>query len=205
VENFDELALRWDEDPKRRKRARVVAMEMAREIPDLERMTGFEYGCGTGLLSFYLQPFMREIWLGDSSAGMLSVAEQKIQTLRIANMHPLPIDLTAAELPELKFDVVYTLMALHHIKPLNDVLQSFYEMLHPEGTLCIADLDKEDGTFHGPGFTGHHGFDVRELSATLREIGFTNLRSKICHTIVKQDRDRREKQYPLFLLIGQKR
>jgi hypothetical protein len=58
VENFDELALTWDNDPRRAERAKVVAEEIIKAIPDLDKMQGFEYGCGTGLLSLNLQSHM---------------------------------------------------------------------------------------------------------------------------------------------------
>ncbi len=200
MEDFDRLALQWDNEPGRLERAKIVAEAIIKEIPDLDRRVALEYGCGTGLLSFNLQPYLHEIWLGDSSTGMLSVVEQKIEKLGIANMRPLRIDLSAGELPSLKLDLIYTLMALHHVNPLGVVLQAFYDLLQPGGWLCIADLVKEDGTFHSPDFTGHHGFETEELAATLRAIGFSDVRSSICYTVSKQD-----KQYPLFLMSAQKR
>ena len=47
-----------------------------------------------------------------------------------------------------RFDLVYTLMTLHHIPDTAKILGSFQALLQPGGVLCIADLDKEDGSFH---------------------------------------------------------
>ena len=70
--------------------------------------------------------------------------------------------------------------------------------------MCIADLDKEDGTFHGLGFTGHNGFDTIELSEKLKKIGFTNVSSKICYKNVKKCEDEQVRTYPVFVMFGQK-
>ena len=39
------------------------------------------------------------------------------------------------------------------------VLSAFAGMLVPGGYLGIADLEREDGSFHGADFDGHHGFE----------------------------------------------
>lgn len=70
--------------------------------------------------------------------------------------------------------------------------------------MCIADLDKEDGTFHGLGFTGHNGFDTIELSEKLKKIGFNNVSNKICYKNVKKCEDGQVRTYPVFVMFGQK-
>ncbi len=41
-------------------------------------------------------------------------------------------------------------------KNTNVIIDSFSKMLNPLGYICIADLDEEDGSFHGDGFNGHN-------------------------------------------------
>ena len=204
MENFDELALTWDDEPRRNERAKVVASEIVKTIPDLNKMDGFEYGCGTGLLSFNLQPYLNKIWLGDSSAGMLKVLREKIKNHSFHNMEPFQIDLTVETISDFKCDFVYTLMTLHHIINIDNIINAFYEVLNSSGFLCIADLDKEDGSFHGLDFKGHNGFDTVELSEKLRKVGFNNITSKICYNNIKKSENGQERIYPVFVMFGQK-
>lgn len=204
MENFNELALTWDTEPRRLERAKVVAGEMISVMPDMSRLEGFEYGCGTGLLSFSLQHKLKKIWLGDSSEGMLKVLREKIDKYGITNMEPILVDLTADELPEQRFDLIYTLMTLHHIIDTCSIIKTFHQLLRPKGYLCIADLDKEDGTFHGEGFAGHNGFDRTELSHTLVAAGFEIISNKLCYDNIKKSSTGETMVYPIFLIVCRK-
>jgi hypothetical protein len=66
--------------------------------------------------------------------------------------------------------------------------------LRDGGHLCIADLEAEDGSFHGEGFAGHHGFDRAELEADLTRAGFADVSIVRCHEV-----ERHGETYPLFL------
>jgi hypothetical protein len=78
-------------------------------------------------------------------------------------------------------------------------LRSFFALLERPGRLCIADLEKEDGSFHDPGFDGHHGFDRSELAVQLEHAGFTSVRFSACYEVPKRGR-----HYPLFLAVAEK-
>ena len=78
MNEFDNKALTWDNDLVKVERAKFFAQEIAQKIPFSKQTTAFEYGCGTGLLSFHLQSYLKEITLGDNSDGMLSVLKNKI-------------------------------------------------------------------------------------------------------------------------------
>lgn len=204
MENFDELALTWDNEPRRVERAKVVADEIKKGIPCLSGMSGLEYGCGTGLLSFCLQPYLKEIVLADSSQTMLDVVKQKIEKTKLKKMAPVLLDLSVNAVEGYNFDIIYTLMALHHIVEIDRVIESFSRMLNPSGNICIADLDEEDGSFHGKGFTGHNGFNKNELIQKLAGHSFKNISWKICYQNIKKFEDGTERKYPLFLAIGEK-
>jgi ubiquinone/menaquinone biosynthesis C-methylase UbiE len=201
---FDQRAKDWDADPARTERARTVAQAICQEIPLTDRMTALEYGCGTGLLSFALHKYVGQITLADSSVGMLAVLREKIAAANIANMTPLLLDLATDPPPARGFDLLYTLMTLHHIPVLEPVLEHFQTLLNPSGYLCIADLDKEDGSFHGPGFDGHNGFDRAKLAARLEQIGFGNISSDIIYQVMRNVNGQKV-PFPLFLMTAQKR
>jgi ubiquinone/menaquinone biosynthesis C-methylase UbiE len=163
--DFDARAKDWDSDPKKVDRARSVANAIRAAIEVRPNMTALEYGCGTGLLSFFLKDDFASITLADTSKGMLDVLSDKIQASQAANMHPVRLDLAIDPLPAQKFDVTYSLMVLHHLpRSRTSCLRKFRQILQPGGWLVVADLDEEDGTFHTDGTTDVHlGFARDDL------------------------------------------
>ena len=161
---FDERAKNWDEDPMKSARAAAVAAGIRARLPLNANMCGLEYGCGTGLLSFALHDALRQITLADSSPGMLAVLQEKIDAQRISNMRPVRLDLTRDPLPPERFDIIFSLMTFHHIPDTDAILRDLHTLLANPGYLCIADLDSEDGSFHGSDFSGHRGFDRNTLA-----------------------------------------
>ena len=164
---FDARAKTWDDDPMKTARAQAVADGIQSRVPLTNHMTALEYGCGTGLLSFALQPQLKHITLADSSSGMLAVLQEKIDTNGIANMRAVQMDLTTDPLPADRYTLIYSLMTFHHIDDIDRILRDLFSLLVTPGYLCIADLDSEDGSFHGPEFTGHRGFDRNEFERKL--------------------------------------
>ncbi len=204
--HFDKKAQDWDSDPTKTIRAIAFAKEIKSFIPTTERKEALEFGCGTGLLSFQLKDFFQTITLADHSEGMIKVLEKKIKAQEINNFKPLLISNYEEELPENHFDVIYTLMTLHHIQNIETILKVFNQTLKTKGYLCIADLVSEDGSFHSqfPDFDGHQGFDKEELSSLLAKNGFDVGFYKITYTIERKTEDK-IKKYPLFLLIARKK
>jgi ubiquinone/menaquinone biosynthesis C-methylase UbiE len=196
---FDARARGWDSDPVKVERARSVAAAIRREMTLTRNTTALEYGCGTGLLSFFLQPHLGPITLADSSAGMLEVLAEKIAAAKVKNMTPLFLDLAVDPLPTARFDLVYCLMVLHHIPDTAKILEGFHALLNPGGRLAIADLDKEDGSFHSEPFDGHKGFDRHQLRRMLKQAGFVKIHFTNCYEQMKNGR-----RYPLFLAVAEK-
>jgi ubiquinone/menaquinone biosynthesis C-methylase UbiE len=202
--NFDEQARDWDSDPKKVERARVVADAIRNMVPLSKEMQALEYGCGTGLLSFALQQDLGEITLADTSQGMLDVLREKIDSAGVKNMHPVRLDLLSDPLPTGRYDLTYSLMVLHHIDDVAKVLSRFHDLLVPGGTLLVADLDKEDGSFHTDGSTDVHlGFDHGELQRMVEEAGFGDISFRMAYEIKKQIGNE-EKTFPVFLMAAQK-
>lgn len=203
--NFDERAKDWDSDPKKVERARAVAEAIRKAVPLSTDMNALEYGCGTGLLSFALQEDFGRITLADTSQGMLDVLSEKIANSGATNMHPVRLDLETEPLPAEKYHITYSLMTLHHIHDARGILDKFYNLLEPNGFLIVADLDKEDGSFHTDGTTDvHKGFERRELQGWVEAIGFENVSFSTAYEIRKEI-DGREKTFPVFLMSAQKR
>jgi SAM-dependent methyltransferase len=199
--DFDARARSWDQDPSKLERARRVADVIRGEVALDRSMSVFEYGCGTGLLGFELQPHVARVTLADASREMLAVLREKIAAAGAGNMTPLELDLLTAPLPADRYDLVCTLLTLHHIPDTGIVLGKFRALLAPGGRVCISDLDREDGSFHGPGFGGHHGFDRAALGGQLERAGFRNVRFTTACEIVKQT-GAGPRGYPVFLAVA---
>ena len=202
--NFDERAKDWDSDPKKVERAHVVADAIRNVVPLSKNMNALEYGCGTGLLSFALQENLGQITLADTSQGMLDVLNEKIASSGVTNMRSVRLDLSIDPLPVEKYHITYSLLVLHHIHNAREILSKFYDVLEPNGYLVVADLDKEDGSFHTDGTTDvHKGFGRSELQKWVEAAGFGNVQFSTAYEIRKEVDDR-EKAFPVFLMVAQK-
>jgi hypothetical protein len=58
----------------------------------------------------------------------------------------------------------------------------------------LADLEKEDGSFHGADFDGHHGFERAALARELADAGFVGTTFTDCTQLERDGRT-----YPVFL------
>ncbi|OGS73248.1 MAG: hypothetical protein A3F91_05485 [Flavobacteria bacterium RIFCSPLOWO2_12_FULL_35_11] len=207
MKHFDQQAKEWDNDPKKTERAIIIANEMIDFIQPNKTMNAFEFGCGTGLLSYQLKDSFKTITLADTSEGMIKVLQEKITDENINNFKPRLVDLLEDDsvINRSEFDVIYTLMTLHHILEIDKILEIFNAMLKTGGYLCIADLVQEDGSFHTnvPGFDGHNGFDRAALSAVLSNHGFKVDYNEIPLEIEKEF-DKKVRKYPVFLMICKK-
>ncbi|MFZ1982323.1 MAG: class I SAM-dependent methyltransferase [Smithella sp.] len=203
--NFDQEAVNWDQIPRRVKVAQDVAHSMIQEInltPDMDVM---DFGCGTGLLTFALQPFVRSITGVDSSQGMLDIFKTKIKEQNLNNVKAEFIDLDNGDVLNSSYHLIVSSMTLHHIKNIVPLLEQFYSILLPSGQLAIADLDLDDGQFHSDNEgVFHFGFDRKELHQMFIETGFRDVRYRTAAQVEKPADDDRTRLFSLFLIIGRK-
>ena len=201
--HFDSKARQWDENPVFVERGRKIAAALRGSVPMHSAMTALDYGCGTGLLSFPLKDELGRITLTDTSQGMLDVLAEKIAALGATNMTPLKADLSVEAIPEGRFDVIYSAMTLHHIPDTDAILAAFHAHLNPGGWLGIADLDQEDGSFHGIEVDVHHGFNRETLAEKTRRAGFSDVSFQTVFEIEK-DKPEGKRAYPVFLMAARK-
>lgn len=206
MSRFDEEAKDWD-TPESQERAENIADAIKSYVPLSNKMSAFEYGCGTGQLSFKLREKIGPITLADNSTGMLEVLRDKIKNESADNMKPVNLDLTDDPLPSEQFDLVYTMMTLHHIPDTELILHQFNELLNYGGYLCVADLDREDGSFHGHDVDDvHKGFDRNKLAGLAEKQGFTNVTFSTAYEMEKEVNEKDEtKTFPIFLMVAQKK
>jgi ubiquinone/menaquinone biosynthesis C-methylase UbiE len=201
--HFDSKARQWDDNPVFRERGLKIAEAIRKAVPLHRQMNAIDYGCGTGLLSFPLKDELGAILMADSSGGMLDVVREKIAAQGVANMTTLQLDLLADPLPAQRFDLIVTSMTLHHVPDTDHILHVFHDLLNPGGYLCIADLDQEDGSFHGLEVDVHHGFDRADLSRRATRAGFADLQFQTVFSITKE-RESGTRDYPVFLMTARR-
>jgi trans-aconitate methyltransferase len=195
--DFDARAATWDEDPAKRARARSVATALRRRIDLSRRPRALEFGAGTGLLTFELADALGGALLVDTSAGMLAAADAKIAAAGAHAFATRKIDLTIESLDAPPFGLVYSMMTLHHVPDTDAILRRLRALLVAGGALAIADLDAEDGSFHGAGVDVHHGFERAALGAALTRAGFRDVVFDTCFEL-----KRGERVYPVFLVTA---
>lgn len=204
MKEFDEKAATWDDDPKKVERSTSIAIKIKEYFKDRTFMEALEYGSGTGLLGFELLDIVSNLTLMDESVEMTKIASFKANKIDSSRVKALQYDLLNDLLPVQKFDIIFTLLTMHHIHDTNAILNKFNEILNPGGLLLIIDLEKEDGSFHDSDFDGHLGFDRDDLNAQLYEHSFNPKDHLNAYSIVKILEDGSTKDYPLFLSISQK-
>ena len=202
--HFDDKAATWDDDPDHLVRAKIIAKRLVKAIDKSVVKSALEYGSGTGLLSFELRNEFPKIMLMDESVNMTCVAMQKCNDLKVNNLFPLKYDLMRNPLHFGRYDLIYSLLTLHHIENTLGILKKFNQLLNPEGLLVLIDLEKEDGSFHDYDFHGHLGFERKELEKKLKDTGFSQVHYEVCYTIEKETEEGQMRGYPLFLMVSKK-
>ncbi len=201
MNRFDKFAQEWDASPRRIKTVENIYNAITEKIKFTPDIKVVDFGTGTGLLLALIQPHVKTITGLDNSQGMLNVLKEKASKNEINNILTILFDAEKDHLEENQFDLAVSSMTFHHIKNTERLLSEIFKSLKPGGKICIADIEKEDGTFHSEANEDnmHNGFDKREFDLLLKKTGFKNTNVSTIFEI-----DRHEKKYPVFLAYGEK-
>ena len=163
-----------------------------------DQMVVMDFGAGTGLISSHVAPLVNKIAAIDVSKAMLDqlVLKPELQ----GNVEAVCQDIIHEPI-DTQFDLIVSAMALHHVEDTSNLIRIFCEHLKPGAQIALADLDKEDGSFHPENTPGvfHDGIERDELKTLLEKNGFDDIRFFTAHVINKED-----KQYPVFLVTASK-
>jgi tRNA (cmo5U34)-methyltransferase len=201
LNEFDGRAREWDANPMHTERSEAIAAALQTHVALNPAMLVLEFGAGTGLLSFLIHEHVGDITMIDTSAGMVKVMQEKIRDRGLLNMHALQRDLETDPFSG-QFDLICSQMVFHHVENVDAILHKFSKLLKPGGTLAIADLYSEDGSFHGEGFTGHLGFDPETLAAQIRDAGFSTVNHVHCYTVKRKTANGDTRDFPIFLMTA---
>ena len=207
VSYFDQSAAQWDREPRRIALMKAIGEAILREVGPASGMDVLDYGCGTGLVGLYLLPHVRSVTGADSSQGMLEVLRGKIREGGVDGMAVMELDLEKQPAPAIRFQMIVSSMVMHHVACVDRVLAAFYEMLVPDGLICIADLDTEPGLFHPDNAAAgvhHHGFDRSEMQQRLEAAGFSGIKVTTAHVVQRPVADGKLRDFPIFLMTGRR-
>lgn len=195
---FKQKAGDWDANQMRQQLSSAIGGAILEHVPLDEQMEVMDFGAGTGLLTSHIVPRVKNVAAVDTSASMLDklVAKPEFQ----GKVTAICQDITAHPLAN-RFDLIISAMAMHHVENTTHLFATFADHLQPGGRVALADLDKEDGTFHPPDAEGvfHHGFAREDLQAIIANNGFVDIRFETAHTV-----DKEGKHYPIFLVMASK-
>ena len=195
---FEAKAKDWDANDRRTRLASAIGASILEHVPLHERMNVLDFGAGTGLISAQIAPRVNRIVALDTSQAMLDKLESKPELQ--GKVETICRDILEDPL-ESRFDLIASAMAMHHVEDTAGLLERFNELLSDSGMIALADLDKEDGSFHPPETQGvfHFGFERDSLRAKLESHGFEQVEFFTAHTIKGESKD-----YPVFLVTARK-
>ena len=197
MSHFDKRADSWDSGDIRVNGAQTIANAIEKEIALQKDMEILDFGVGTGLLGFKIAKKVQQVYGVDTSAGML----EKLKEKNTPELSIIPIQQDIVQEPlEQKFDGLVSSMTLHHVENLEKFFQTIYTNLKEDGFIAIADLEKEDGTFHSDNAgVFHFGFNEAELIEIVKKVGFKDVKIQNINTINKPHKD-----FGVFLLTAKR-
>ena len=195
---FKERAEGYDSKDLAKELSSAIGATLLSKIPFHEQMHVMDFGAGTGLLCSQVAPVVQKITAVDISESMLEELMAKPDLH--SNVNTVCQDILSNPI-DVKFDLIMSALAMHHVEDINKLIQSLAGNLKPGSKIALADLDKEDGSFHPEDIKGvfHLGFDREELKAMLELHSFKNIDFTTAHTFKRDD-----KKYSIFLLTASK-
>ena len=190
----------YENNAKRVSNVQNIADGILKNITYSKDMHILDFGSGTGLLTQEIAPYVGNITAVDMSTAMNAVLRAKTDGF------PCPLEVLELDITKEKHDHIANLdgiissMTIHHVKDIEDLFRKFYDMLNENGTIGLADLETEDGSFHTDDTGVHHfGFDKEWFLAVAKKVGFKELKIETISVASKPHGD-----FPIFLLTGRK-
>ena len=186
---FDNAAKDWDKSNMRLTLAKNITDAMLDKITFDKSHTVMDFGCGTGLVGLSIAPFVKKLIGADLSKAMLEAFDTKARELNIPNAQTLHLEVDS-DFSHLELDAIVSSMAVHHVENPSKLFDKFSKSIKSGGFLVVADLAKEDGTFHDDNSGVYHfGFSDDEWNGFFVENGFEKPMICVAHTMQKPNKD----------------
>ena len=118
-------------------------------LKDKDNVTLLDLGCGDGKDSFFFLSKGYQVTAIDFSIKALKILKEEQRNHPNAKLKILSQDIKNINLPENKFDVVYSDVSLHFFtdKSLTNIFKKINNILKPGGLLFIRVKSKNDGLY----------------------------------------------------------
>lgn len=218
-DRFNAEAAAWDSNPDVRRASDGALQALLAAYPRLlqakdggsanpEGLEVLEIGCGTGLLSVLMAPYVRSILAIDAAGGMIDALKAKLEGLEGADgevarraIEPMCVLLEDPEDSRLppglggkrqKFDLITSHLTLHHIPDLKPFLTTMYGCLKPGGQVALTDFEDfgpEARKFHPEAKmfgVERHGIKANWFAGLMKEVGFEDVDVRPAWTMDKE-------------------
>jgi ArsR family transcriptional regulator len=134
-----------------------------------------DLGCGTGVVSAALAPFVERVVAVDASAAMLQAARKRLQRMR--NIDLRRGELEALPIDDGRLDAATLMLVLHHLPEPGLALKEVARVLKPGGRVVVADMLPHDRDSYRQRM-GHVwlGFSEEHMGRLLGDAAFENVR-----------------------------
>ncbi|KAF2093649.1 putative methyltransferase [Rhizodiscina lignyota] len=230
IERFDKEAAKWDSNPFIHSCAKQAQEALLKHVPQLSRddakttVDVLEIGCGTGVLSFLIAPYVRNIYAVDTSSGMIDALWAKLAAHEtIKNITPICTLLETPDDPILqsadaggqpkRFDVILCHLTLHHIPELEGIFSLMGDLLKPGGMIALTDYEDfgpEASKFHAKfkwDDVCRHGVKKEEAEKVMKEIGYADInvaRAFSCQKKLDESYGGGTMEFPFLLVMGKR-
>jgi ubiquinone/menaquinone biosynthesis C-methylase UbiE len=119
------------------KNAYDLSIQKVRSVVSPDQQV-LDIGCGTGIISLGIAPYVERVIATDISPQMISVAKSKAERSSVSNVDFRVCDGYAVPYDDESFDVVLLFNTLHVVKEPAALLHEAYRLLKPAGCLVSA-------------------------------------------------------------------
>jgi SAM-dependent methyltransferase len=163
-------AAAWDSNPDVRRASSLALQSLLNYFPMLQNYrrndtTGLDMlkiGCGTGLLSFMIAPYVRPLTAVDTAKGMIDAFKLKLERqVDVQNVLPVCVMLEGPDDPRIRpdplskdgtngkesdlglrrFDLIISHLVLHHIPSLESIFSTMHGCLKSDGSVALTDFE----------------------------------------------------------------
>lgn len=219
-DRFNAEAAAWDSNPDVHRASSMALEAILQRFPELKShsqgstngLDVLEIGCGTGLLSFMVAPYVRSLTAVDVAEGMIEAFKIKLSKQdNVKNLMPVyailvdPDDMrirpdplskdhkhaTNEELPPRRFDLILSHLVMHHIPDLPEVFSTMHGCLKSGGSIALTDFEDfgpEARKFHPESKMDgveRHGIRRDLVKSQLKEAGFVDIRVETAFAMEK--------------------
>lgn len=140
-DNFDYPSY-WDGREYEHKAEVIALEEFLKQIPEIHRL--MEIGAGYGRLTPYYEYRANQVYLVDSSSGLLKLARKRYADLQKFRLIHSKIENVGKKIQSKSMDLIIVVRVLHHVEDLQNFIENVGKYLTPGGYLILEFPNKKN-------------------------------------------------------------